>query len=459
MSFHFGHISLLIWPCDAVFHSVRWMNLRDKSKNSGRPTSFKGMTKELDSPLAGVKVVEITSIYSGPMAGMMLAELGAQVTKVESPNGPDPVRSQGLAGTADGVNSTFYSLNRGKRFCSIDAKTSRGKELLFDLVVNADVFIHNMRPGKAEGLGLDYESLSLENPRIIYGAITGHGPEGPEAHLPAYDYVVQAKLGMVDYQRDKDGRGDLVRQVVVDKTSANGLVQGVLAALYMRERTGQGQRIDIPMVAAGLAFLWPDGLAPAHAELEPMMPIDQLPPWLESAPGSFLVVLETSDGEIATGILLPPWDGLCLALERTDWITDERFTEQLNRVLNLPALIGEVAAEVAKYSTEEVLSRFQTYDFAAGKVVTRREIQDDPTIQHLGLITEQEAPGVGRVRQPAPMWMFSNAKTEITTSLNTTGGDSLEVLTEMGISLDEFQQLQDEGVVFVTDNTTGNTDT
>lgn len=417
------------------------------------------MAKEFDSPLAGIRVVEITSIYSGPMAGMMLAELGAQVTKVESPNGPDPVRSAGLAGSADGVNSTFYSLNRGKRFCSIDAKTSRGKELLFDLVVKADVFIHNMRPGKAEALGLDYESLSLENPRIIYGAITGHGPEGPEAHLPAYDYVVQAKLGMVDYQRDKEGRGDLVRQVVVDKTSANGLVQGVLAALYMREKTGKGQRIDIPMVAAGLAFLWPDGLAPVHAELEPMMPLDQLPPWLESAPGSYLVVLETLDGEIATGILLPPWDGLCLALERTDWITDDRFTEQLNRVLNLPDLIAEVAAEVAKYSTEEVLSRFETYDFAAGKVVTRREIQDDPTIQHLGLISEQEAPGVGTVRQPAPMWMFSDAKTEITTSLNTTGGDSLEVLMEMGISPDEFQQLQEEGVVFVTDNHTGKTNT
>jgi crotonobetainyl-CoA:carnitine CoA-transferase CaiB-like acyl-CoA transferase len=190
-----------------------------------------------------------------------------------------------------------------------------------------------------------------------------------------------------------------------------------------------------------------------------MMPLDQLPPWLESAPGSYLVVLETLDGEIATGILLPPWDGLCLALERTDWITDDRFTEQLNRVLNLPDLIAEVAAEVAKYSTEEVLSRFETYDFAAGKVVTRREIQDDPTIQHLGLISEQEAPGVGTVRQPAPMWMFSDAKTEITTSLNTTGGDSLEVLMEMGISPDEFQQLQEEGVVFVTDNHTGKTNT
>ena len=383
------------------------------------------------------------------MAGMMLGELGAQVVKVESPGSPDPLRASGLGPGPDGVNSIFYSLNRGKRFCSIDAKTDRGRELLFDLVAGADVFIHNMRPGKAEGLGLDYDALSKLNPGIIYGAITGHGPEGPEAHLPAYDYVVQAKLGMVDYQRDREGRGDLVRQVVVDKTSANALVQGVLAALYMREKTGRGQRVDIPMVAAGLAFLWPDGLAAAHAELNPAIPLDQMPPWLESAPGSFLVVLETADGEIATGIMLPPWDGLCLALERTDWLTDERFSEALGRVLNLPELIAEVSSEVAKYTTEEILARFEEHDFAAGKVVTRREVHEDPTIKHLGLITEQAAPGLGQVRQPAPMWMFSDATTEVTTSLNSTGGDSREVLAELGVSEDEFAELEESGVVFV----------
>ena len=383
------------------------------------------------------------------MAGMMLAELGAQVVKVESPEGPDPLRSGGLGAGPDGVNSIFYSLNRGKRFCSIDAKTDRGRQLLFDLAADADIFFHNMRPGKAEGLGLDYGALSDVNPGIIYGAISGHGPEGPEAHLPAYDYVIQAKLGMVDHQRDREGRGDLVRQVVVDKTSANALVQGVLAALYMREKTGRGQKVEIPMVAAGLAFLWPDGLAAAHAELNPAIPLDQMPPWLESAPGSFLVVLETSDGEIATGILLPPWDGLCLALERTDWLTDERFSEQLGRVLNLPDLIAEVSSEVAKHTTAEILARFEEYDFAAGKVVTRREVHEDPTIQHLGLITEQAAPGLGQVRQPAPMWMFSDAATEVTTSLNSTGGDSREVLAELGVSADEFAELQKSGVVFV----------
>jgi crotonobetainyl-CoA:carnitine CoA-transferase CaiB-like acyl-CoA transferase len=203
------------------------------------------------------------------------------------------------------------------------------------------------------------------------------------------------------------------------------------------------------MVAAGLAFLWPDGLAAAHAELNPAIPLDQMPPWLESAPGSFLVVLETSDGEIATGILLPPWDGLCLALERTDWLTDERFSEQLGRVLNLPDLIAEVSSEVAKYTTAEILARFEEHDFAAGKVVTRREVHEDPTIQHLGLITEQAAPGLGQVRQPAPMWMFSGATTEVTTSLNSTGGDSREVLAELGVSADEFAELETSGVVFV----------
>jgi len=407
------------------------------------------MTNASNSPLAGIKVVEITSIYSGPMAGMMLGELGAHVVKVESPGSPDPLRASGLGPGPDGVNSIFYSLNRGKQFCSIDAKTDKGRELLFDLAASADVFIHNMRPGKAEGLGLSYEALSAANPGIICGAISGHGPDGPEAHLPAYDYVVQAKLGMVDHQRDREGRGDLVRQVVVDKTSANALVQGVLAALYMREKTGRGQRVEIPMVAAGLAFLWPDGLAAAHAELNPAIPLEQMPPWLESAPGSFLVVLETTDGEIATGILLPPWDGLCLALERTDWITDERFSEALGRVLNLPELIAEVSSEVAKYTTEEVLARFEEHDFAAGKVVTRREVHEDPTVKHLGLISEQAAPGLGQVRQPAPMWMFSDADTEITTSLNSTGGDSREVLAELGVSGDEFDQLEEDGIVFV----------
>lgn len=413
-----------------------------------------GMAPSAEHPLAGIKVIEITSIYSGPMAGMMLAELGADVVKVESPDGPDPIRASGMAAGPDSVNSIFYSLNRGKRFCSVDAKSERGRALLHDLVQSADVFLHNMRPGKAEALGLDYETLHAENPRLVYGAISGVGNDGPEAHLPVYDYVMQAKIGMVDYQRNlTTGASDLVHQVVIDKTSANGVVQGILAALFMRERTGEGQRVDVPMVAAGLAFLWPDGMAAAHAELTPAIPLEQMPPWLEHAPGSFLVVLPTTDGEIATGILLPPWDGLCLALERVDLVTDERFVDQFSRVLNLPALIEEIRTEVAKHSTDEVLARFAAHDFAAGRVNNRRVVHEDPTVQHLGLITETDVAGVGRVRQPAPMWSFSGAATARTTSIGFTGAQSREVLGELGLSGDEIDALVNDGVVAITDGT------
>lgn len=408
----------------------------------------------MSSPLEGIKVVEITNIYSGPMAGMMLAELGADVVKVENPSGPDFIRASGLGAGPDSVNSTFYSLNRGKRFCAIDGKTEQGRQLLGEMIDQADVFLHNIRPGKPEELGLGYEELAARNPRLIYAAISGMGSEGPEADLPTYDYVVQAKIGMVDLQRDiSTGKGDLVHQVVVDKTTANGIVQAILAALYMREQTGRGQRVEVPMIAAGLAFLWPDGLAPAHAEFEPAIPLDQMPPYLESAPSSFLVVLQTTDGEIATGLLLPPWDGLCLALDRLDWLTDERFEEQLSRILNLPALLEEVKAEVAKHSTEEVLARFAEHDFAAGPVTRRRHISDDPTVKHLGLISEQEPEGVGRVRQPAPMWTFSDASTKITTSIGYTGAQSREVLAEYGKSDEEIDSLLADGTVVISDGT------
>lgn len=405
------------------------------------------MSDAQGSPLAGVKVVEITNIYSGPMAGMMLAELGADVVKVEGPDGPDTIRAGGLGAGPDGVTSIFYSLNRGKRFCAVDAKSERGREVLTQLAASADVFLHNIRPGKPEEIGVGYEELSAINPGLIYVAISGVGNDGPEAHLPVYDYVMQAKIGMVDYQRDlSSGASDLVHQVVIDKTAAMGAVQGVLAALYVREKTGKGQRIDVPMIQAGLAFLWPDGMAAAHAELTPAIPLEQMPPWLESAPGSFLIVLPTTDGEIATGILLPPWDGLCLALDRADWVADERFADQLSRILNLPELISEVAAEVAKYTTAEVLERFANFDFAAGAVASRREVHNDETVKHLGLISEHDAPGIGRVRQPAPIWTFSGSPAEITHSIGYTGADTREVLTDAGMSAEEVDQLLADGV-------------
>lgn len=400
-------------------------------------------------PLDGITVVEITNIYSGPYAGLLLAEMGADVTKVEGPDGPDPVRAGGLGTGPDSVSSIFYSLNRGKRFASIDARTERGRELLIDLVAGSDVFLHNLRAGKAERLGLGYDELSARNPRLVHVAINGLGAAGPEADQPVFDYVIQAKTGMIDYQRDASGQGDLMHQLVVDKTSANAAVQGVLAALYVRERTGRGQQVEVPMIAAGLHFAWTDAFAAGLAEVEPAIPYDVLPPHLKAAPGSFLVVLPTSDGEIATGILVPPWEGLCLALDHAEWVVDERWAEREGRIMNYPDLLEAVRTEVAKLTTAEVLARFAEHDFAAGRVTPRSEVFDDPTVKHLGLVAEHEAESLGRVRQPAPMWTFGDTPARITTRIGETGRHTREVLARLGLADDEVESLIAQGVAKV----------
>ena len=410
------------------------------------------MTEASRGPLHGITVVEITSIYSGPYAGMMLAELGADVVKVEGPDQPDPVRA-GLGSGPDSVNSIFYALNRGKRFASIDAGSERGRDLLFDLVAGADVFLHNMRAGKAAALGLRYEDLADRNPGLIDVAINGFGSEGPEADQPVFDYVIQARTGMVDYQRDMNGNGDLTHQLIVDKTSANAAVQGVLAALFTRERTGRGQQVEVPMIAVGLHLSWTDAFAAGLAELEPTIPWDQAPPHLKAAPASFLVVLQTRDGEIATGILVPPWDGLCLALDKPEWVVDERWAEPMGRILNYPPLLEAVRNEVAKYTTEEVLARFAAHDFAAGPVTLREDVFDDPTVQHLGLISETDAgEGLGRVRQPAPMWNFGRSGTVRTTHIGRTGRDTREVLASHGLTVEQIDGLLADGIVKVPDD-------
>ncbi len=410
------------------------------------------MAESGTGPLDGITVVEITSIYSGPYAGMMLAEMGADVVKVEGPDQPDPVRA-GLGSGPDAVNSIFYALNRGKRFASIDATTERGRELLFDLVAGADVFLHNMRAGKAAALGLRYDDLVARNPGLVDVAINGFGSEGPEADQPVFDYVIQARTGMVDYQRDAEGNGDLTHQLIVDKSSANAAVQAVLAALYTRERTGRGQQVEIPMIAVGLHLAWTDAFAAGLAEYEPTIPWDQAPPHFKAAPGSFLVVLPTTDGEIATGILVPPWDGLCLALDKAEWVVDERWHDPMSRIMNYPSLLDAVRTEVARYSTEEVLARFAANDFAAGPVVAREDVFDDPTVAHLGLISDTEAgEGLGRVRQPAPMWDFKESGTVRTTHIGRTGRDTREVLARHGLTVDEIDALLAQGVVRVPDD-------
>ena len=401
------------------------------------------------APLAGINVVEITSIYSGPLAGVILAELGANVVKVESPNKPDLVRNQGAG--PHGVSPTFYALNRGKRFVSIDATTTEGRQVLVDLVSKADVFLHNIRPGKPEAIGLGYEELSALNPRLIYAAISGLGTQGSDASQPVYDYVVQARIGMVDYQRDiATGKASLISQVVVDKATAQAAVQGVLAALYVRERTGKGQRIDLPMLGVGLHFEWSDAMGGYFSQLEPKTPREALPQHLLQMPAAALVVVTTADGgEVACSPALPPFDGFAIAFDRPDWILDERFAENAPRAFNFPAFHAELTEAARNFTKAELLARLEANGVACGPVQRRGHVHNDPQIQHLGLIVERDTEPLGRMRQPHPMWHFGDTPAEITSSIGTTGQHTYEVLLEAGLSPETIDGLIASGAVHI----------
>ncbi len=402
---------------------------------------------EATSPLSGIRVVEITSIYSGPLAGLLLAELGADVIKVESQAKPDLIRNAGNAPYA--VTPVFYALNRGKRFVSIDATTVAGSRLLVDIASSADVFLHNMRPGKAERIGVGYEALSARNPRLIYAAISGLGHDGPDADQPVFDYVVQARVGMVDYQRDTaTGKASLISQVVVDKSTAMAAVQAILAALFVRERTGRGQRIDLPMLGVGLHFLWPDAIAPLLSQLEPPIPLEELPPHMLQMPAAGLVVVTTRDGgEIACTPTLPPFDGLAIAFDRPDWLVDERFAETPKRVLNFPAFQTELLAAAERFTAADLLKRLTENGVPAGPVQRRRDVHLDRQVQHLGLLVERETGHIGRVRQPRPMWQFSDTPARVTHVIGSTGEHTREVLREHGLTEAQIDGLVADDVV------------
>ncbi|MEY2430500.1 MAG: hypothetical protein QOC92_225, partial [Acidimicrobiaceae bacterium] len=207
------------------------------------------------APLAGIRIIDLTSNMSGPLATMMLADQGADVVKVEPPTG-DAIRTVGTG--HDGMSAYFANNNRGKRSITVDLSTDAGRDVVRRLTADADVFVQNFRPGVIERLGLDSGLLCAANGRLVYASISGFGNRGPLAGAPAYDHVVQALSGFAAIQSAGTSEPSMVRHGVIDKATAYTLAQAVTAALLQRERTGRGARVDVSMLDVAIAFLWPD---------------------------------------------------------------------------------------------------------------------------------------------------------------------------------------------------------
>lgn len=342
--------------------------------------------------LAGLRVVEIASFISGPYCGQLLADLGADVIKIERPPCGDPFRA---IGSADGYGFNFLAYNRNKRSALLDLRTSEDRDVVRGLLRTADVLIENHRPGVLARFGLDHRTIAASNPRLIYCSITGFGASGPYASRPAYDTVGQAVSGMLSVTLDPE-RPRITGPAFSDGITGLTAAYSILAALQARQRTGEGQLVEVPMLAATAAFLTDEAT-------ETM--VSRTPSPYDRPSRSQAYAGRCADDRMLSVHLSSPqkfWESFASAIERPDLIDDSRFLTHSSRVANYDELITVVAVELRRRTRCEWLEIFAAHDVPAAPVYSMEEMLADDQSRHLGLRMTVRHPQHGDVPTVAP---------------------------------------------------------
>ncbi|MBW2424771.1 MAG: CoA transferase [Deltaproteobacteria bacterium] len=383
----------------------------------------------MPGPLAGYRVVDLSTMISGPMATMLLGDQGADVIKVEAPGRGDLVRHLGRA--RDGISATFATTNRNKRSIVLDLKDRAGRETFDALVATADVFVQNFRPGVAERMGIGEASLRALRPDLVYVSICGFGETGPYARKRVYDPLIQALSGLATIQGDRGvGRPRMVRLIVPDKVTALTAAQAITAALLARERTGEGQHVRLSMIDAMVALAWPEGMAGlTFVEGEKEIPRNALAQDL---------VYETADGWMTAGAVSDSeWQGLARALEHPEWLEDDRFVTPAGRVAYAKERLDQTAAVLKTRTTAEWLERLDAEEVPCAPILPLSEIVKHPQIRANELLVESEHPAAGRIRQPRPAARFDRTPAGIERPAPTLGEHTQEILCELGLETRE----------------------
>ena len=393
-------------------------------------------------PLEGIKIIDLTSMISGPMGAMILADQGAEVIKVE-PLAGEQLRH--MAAPHNGVNAPFYSCNRGKKSLAIDLKSKEGKEVLRKLVEESDVFMQNFRPGTTDRMGFGYEELQKINPNLIYLSISGFGNQGPYAQSRVYDPVIQALSGATDIQADRDsGIPKMFRIVIADKVTSLTASQAVSSALYARERTLKGQHIKLSMLDSVVAFFWPEGMTGLVFEDNEFD--------VRKLQGSQDLIYKTRDRYITAGAVSDAeWTGMCNALDMKEFIADERFATSAARVINAEERKKITGDEIKKWHSEEILERFQAEGVPSAPLLDRMELMDHEQIIANQTILREKYEGFGEIRQARPAALFEGTPSKIKRPAPKLGEHSQEILNHLGISEETQSRMVEEGKVIISD--------
>lgn len=356
----------------------------------------------MSAPLEGLKVIELARILAGPWAGQTLSDLGAEVIKVESPAGDD-TRQWGppfIEREEDTTAAYFHSCNRGKRSVVADFRTAEGQELVRRLVADADILIENFKLGGLAKYGLDYESLSKVNPRLIYCSITGFGQTGPYAHRAGYDYIIQGMSGLMSITGDPDGQPQRVGVAVTDLFTGLYSVSGILAALYQRERTGRGQHVDMALLDCAVSITanqamnyLATGTPPGrtgnyHPNLTPYQVFD--------CADGFIIIATGNDSQ---------YRRLCRILGLDDMAEAPDFLTNADRVKNREEMIARLMARTRERTKADLLAACEAEGVPAGPINDMAEVFEDPQVQARGMRIAPE--GIPGVRSP---FRFSDAE-------------------------------------------------
>ena len=391
-------------------------------------------------PLAGIRVIDLTQVLAGPTATMLLADLGADVIKVEPPGGGDLSRLARYA--KGGINSTVANANRGKRSIQVDLSTEAGRGLGLQLLANCDVAVQNMRPGVMDSLGMGYSHAAAVNPEIIYCSMSGYGPTGPYANRAAYDPIIQAVAGYVALQVNPEVPiPDLVRNGLVDKASGWMAALAIVSALFARSRSARGQHIDLSMLDTAVQFLWPDGgmadtlLDDDAREGRRLSTLYRLTPCADG----HIVYFVVSDKQ---------FHGLYRALGRPDWVDHPQWGTHEGRRGRSEELGALLEEEFAKWKVAELAPRMHENSVPCGEVTAVEDLHDDPQIRHNETLVEWDHPTAGRIRQPRPAPRFSVTQPEFRPSVPRLNEHADEILAELGLDAGAVEDLRRAGAVF-----------
>jgi len=371
----------------------------------------------------------------------MLADQGADVIKVEAPGKGDHVRSLGNA--RGGMSAMFLNINRNKRSLAIDLKTSSGVQAIKDLARNADVFVQNFRPGVVDRLGIGEKVLRAINPGLIYVSIAGFGEKGPWAGKPVYDPIIQAVSGLTTVQAGSDEeRPRLVRTVLPDKVSAIVAAQAISAALFAKERTGEGQHVRLSMLDAVLYFLWASDMG---AQTYPDMQVKT-----QEAASFIDLIYQTADGYMTVAVMSDrEWAGVTRALERPDWLADARFATPAARDRHVNERLQMTQEVLLTRTTAEWMAVLEANDVPCAPALTRGEVLHHPQVVANEIIIEHAHHAAGLLRQTRAPARFEGTPAEMRRGAPLLGEHSVEVLREIGWDEALIEALRAENVIQV----------